>query len=322
MNSHEGLTEAVIGLATEHDPAQLEVMLDSLSNVQLRSLSAALATRIAHNQTTSLPPAQNISSPEHMCNVAIEAAAKTFGTTAEAILSSARAQEICDARAVAMTAARANGLSLAKIAEHFDKDHGSVIHAVRRTTDRPRLAAAASSIAEDITSRYQQITEERPALRLVGSEPESAAGAPKPAAQDVTVVGAAIEAAAWTFETDPQLLRGPDRTRPVADARAVAMTAARINGLSLPKIAAEFGDRHHTVVLQATRRIEKTAPLRELAERIAKDIPKAENPSTAASPHRATPAQRTTRTPARGQQADRAAAALAPASQPALAPRR
>lgn len=329
---HDGITEAVIGLAADHDPAQLEVMLESLSNVQLRSLAAALATRIAHEEqpgqpgptAPSLSPASapDISSPAHVCEVAIEAAAKTFGTTPEAVLSPARAQEVSDARAVAMTAARTNGLSLPQIAEHFGRDHSSVIHAVRRTGDRPRLAAAASVIAEDITNRYQQVTEERPALRLV-RDPETTADAHQPTSQDLTLVVAAIDAAARKFGTDPELLRGPDRTRMVADARAVAMTAARINGLSLPKIAAEFGDRHHTVVLQATRRIETTPPLRDLAEQIAKDIPKAQQSNAGGGARRVdTREEQVTTTPARGQQADRAASALSPAAQPALAPRR
>jgi len=332
----DGITEAVIGLAGEHDPAQLEVMLDSLSNVQLRALAAILATRLAHDgsriPTTAtaeqVTPAQDLSSPAHVCEVAIEAAAKTFGTTPEAVLSAARAQEVSDARAVAMTAARTNGLSLHQIAEHFGgRDHTSVIHAVRRTGDRPRLAAAASAIAEDITSRYQQVTEERPALRLVRDREDLAAeraAERQPTAADLTMVGSAIAAAAKTFGTDPETLRGPDRTRMVADARAVAMTAARMNGMSLPKIAAEFGDRHHTVVLQATRRIEKTPPLRELAERIAKDIPKAETTSTSVGAGRRTPPvdEQVTTSPSRGQQADRAAAALNPASQPSAAPRR
>jgi hypothetical protein len=252
MNAqHDGITEAVVGLATEHDPAQLEVILESLSNVQLRSLAASLATQIARDQepghtppaTPSVTPtAQDISSPAHLCNVAIEAAARTFGTTPEAVLSPARAQEVADARAVAMTAARTNGLSLPQIAEQFGKDHSSVIHAIRRTGDRPRLAAAASAIAEDITSRCRQVTEARPALRLI-RDPE-----------------ATTAAQAHPEGPDPERLRGPDRTRMVADARAVAMTAARIKGLSLPKIAAEFDDRHHTVVLHSTRRVEKTRP--------------------------------------------------------------
>jgi chromosomal replication initiation ATPase DnaA len=315
----DGIAEAVIGLAAAHDPDQLGVLLESLSNVQLRSLAASLATRIAHEQQ----PAQDISAPEHVCGVAIEAAAKTFGTTPEAVLSAARAQEVCDARAVAMSAARANGLSLPKIAVQFGKDHGSVIHAINRAADRPRLAAAAATIAEDITGRYRQVTAERPPLRLV-REQETAPQQATPA--DLTLVGAAIHAAARTFGTNPNALRGTDRTRTVADARAVAMTAARLSGLSLPKIAAEFGGRDHTVVLHAIRRIQKTPPLREIAERIAKELPAAESPGEDRRARRTTPSEQVAEqvgtTPARGEHADRQAVALAAAVQPNLGPRR
>ena len=85
-------------------------------------------------------------------------------------------------------------------------------------------------------------------------------------------------AAAVAFDTTPEVLLGADRSRAVADARAVAMTAARIHGRSLPTIARHF-DRDHTTVLQATRRIEKTPPLRDLAAKIAAELP--EGPAAA-----------------------------------------
>ncbi|MGY2872862.1 hypothetical protein ACVW00_000052 [Marmoricola sp. URHA0025 HA25] len=313
MNAqHDGITEAVVGLAAEHDPAQLEIMLESLSNVQLRSLAAALATQIARDQEVGqappappsvTPTAQGISSAAHLCNVAIEAAAKMLGTTPEA-------------------AARTNGLTLPQIAEHFGRDDSSVIHAIRRTGERPRLAAAASVIAEDITSRYQQVIEERPGLRLI-RDPETTSAAHKPIPQDLTVVAAAIEAAARKFGTHLELVRGPDRTRMVADARAVAMTAARIKGLSLPKIAADFDDRHHAVVLHSTRRVEKTPPLRELTEQIAKDIPKAAPSGTGGDVRHAVMLDgQVTTTPARGQQANRAVAGTVAVTQSAVAPPR
>lgn len=330
----DGVTEAVIGLAAAHDPAQLEVLLESLSNAQLRSLAASLAARVATEQQ----PRKSLSAPEQVCEVAVAAAAKTFGTTPEAVLSPARAQEVSDARAVAMTAARANGLSVPKIAEYFGKDHASVLHALKRTAERPRLTAEAASIADDITSRYQKVTQERPALRLVRdskadpkvdqkADPKPGRGQATPA--EVTRAGAAIEAAAKTFKTTPEALRGPKRTRTLSDARAVAMTAARYTGISLPKIAAEFGGRDHTTVLHATRRIEKTPPLREIAERIAKYLPAAEDPGTSQPASRLAgrlaqspgPGERVKTSPARGQLADRQAA-VAAATQPVLAPRR
>ena len=50
------------------------------------------------------------------------------------------------------------------------------------------------------------------------------------------------------------------------------MTAARIQGHSLPAIARHL-DRDHTTVLSATRRIEKTPPLRDLAAQITAELP-------------------------------------------------
>jgi len=82
----------------------------------------------------------------------------------------------------------------------------------------------------------------------------------------------AVVAAADAFGTTPEVLLGADRSRAAADARAVAMTAARIHGHSLPTIARHF-DRDHTTVLHATRRIEKTPPLRDLAAKIAAELP-------------------------------------------------
>lgn len=55
---------------------------------------------------------------------------------------------------------------------------------------------------------------------------------------------------------------------------------------SLPAIARHF-DRDHTTVLSATRRIEKTPPLRDLAAKIAADLPSsqpaASEPATSSS---------------------------------------
>lgn len=93
-----------------------------------------------------------------------------------------------------------------------------------------------------------------------------------PATGPAAVCELAINAAAPMFGTTPEVLLGADRSRAAADARAVAMTAARIHGHSLPTIARHF-DRDHTTVLHATRRIEKTPPLRDLAVKIAAELP-------------------------------------------------
>lgn len=162
-----------------------------------------------------------------------------------------------------MTAARENGLSLPAIAAEFGKDHGSVIHAVRRTQQRPRLADAAARVTQHVNDRYTE--------RLPHPAAAAAAAVPESTFEPHDLVDHAVVAAAQAFATTPETLIGVDRTRAAADARGVAMTAARMRGQSLPQIARHF-DRDHTTVLHATRRIEKTPPLRDLAARIAGEL--------------------------------------------------
>jgi chromosomal replication initiation ATPase DnaA len=188
-----------------------------------------------------------------------------FGTTPEAVLSAERSRPVSDARAVAMTAAREVGLSLPVIAEQFSKDHGSVIHAVRRTAERPRLADAAARVSEQVNDRYTARLS-RPEAAVVSLHQDPPASTFEPDGP----VEQAVVAAAEAFGTTPEVLLGTDRNRAAADPRAVAMTAARIHGHSLPTIARHF-DRDHTV-LHATRRIEKTPPLRDLSAKIAAEL--------------------------------------------------
>lgn len=124
-------------------------LIGPLDADQLRSLVTVLAVQV--DQTMPSAPATG---PAAVCELAINAAAPMFGTTPEAILSAERSRPVSDARAVAMTAAREVGLTLPAIAEHFNKDHGSVIHAVRRTAERPRLADAAARVSECVNDRY------------------------------------------------------------------------------------------------------------------------------------------------------------------------
>ncbi len=50
---------------------------------------------------------------------------------------------------------------------------------------------------------------------------------------------------------------GRERTHRIAMARAMAMWLAREKGYSTTRIGLEFGDRHHTTVMGATRRINR-----------------------------------------------------------------
>ena len=243
----------------QHD--QVADLIAPLDADQLRSLVAVLAVQV--DQTMPSAPATG---PAAVCELAINAAAPMFGTTPEAILSAERSRAVSDARAVAMTAAREVGLSLPAIAEHFNKDHGSVIHAVRRTAERPRLADAAARVSEHGNDRYTARLP-RPEATVVSLHQDPPASTFEP---DGPVEHAV--AAAEAFGTTPEVLLGTDRSRAAADARAVAMTTARIHGHSLPTISRHF-DRDHTTVLHATRRIEKTPPLRDLAAKIAGELP-------------------------------------------------
>jgi|GEM_PF-4974197 len=243
----------------QHD--QVADLIAPLDAEQLRSLVTVLAVQVDQSA-----PASSATGPAAVCELAINAAAPMFGTTSDAILSAERSRPVSDARAVAMTAAREAGLSLPAIAEHFNKDHGSVIHAVRRTGERPRLADAAARVSEHVNSRYT--------ARLPRAE-ENVVNLHQPAPSTFEPDGPvehAVVAAATAFNTTPEVLLGADRSRVAADARAVAMTAARLHGHSLPTIARHF-ERDHTTVLQATRRIENTPPLRDLAAKIAADLP-------------------------------------------------
>lgn len=259
------LADLVLDAAGRGQHDQVADLIAPLDSDQLRSLVSVLAVQAM--------PAAPATGPAAVCKLAINAAAPMFGTTPEAILSAERSRPVSDARAVAMTAAREVGLSLPAIAEHFNKDHGSVIHAVRRTAERPRLADAAARVSEHVNDRYTARLP-RPEATVVSLHQDPPTSIFEPDGP----VGHAVVAAAEAFSTTPEVLLGTDRSRAAADARAVAMTAARIHGHSLPTIARHF-DRDHTTVLHATRRIEKTPPLRDLAAKTAAELP--EEPAAA-----------------------------------------
>ena len=259
------LAATVLAAAGRGDCAAIAELTAPLDVDQLRTLVATLAV-----QVDQVMPDDVASGPAAVCELAINASAPLFGLTPKD-RSPQRSRPISDARAVGMTAARENGLSLPSIAEEFGKDHGSVIHAVRRTQQRPRLADAAARVTQHVNDRY---TERLP--RPLATAPADAAGAaatpvPESAFEPRDLVDHAVVAAARAFATTPETLVGADRTRAAADARGVAMTAARMRGQSLPQIARHF-DRDHTTVLHAIRRIEKSPPLRDLAAKIASEL--------------------------------------------------
>jgi hypothetical protein len=256
------LAGLILNAAGRGQHNQVADLIAPLDADQLRSLVTVLAVQV--DQTMPSAPATG---PAAVCELAINAAAPMFGTTPEAILSAERSRPVSDARAVAMTAAREVGLSIPSIAEHFNKDHGSVIHAVRRTAERPRLADAAARVSQHVNDRYTaRLPHADPPVPSLHQDPPASTFEPDGPVEH------AVVAAAKTFGTTPDVLLGTDRSRAATDARAVAMTAARIHGRSLPTIARHF-DRDHTTVLHAIRRIQKTPPLRDLAATIATELP-------------------------------------------------
>lgn len=279
------LAATVLAAAGRGDRAAIAELTAPLDVDQLRTLVATVAVQVAQ-----VMPDEAASGPAAVCELAINAAAPLFGVTPEEIRSPQRSRPISDARAVAMTAARETGLSLPSIAEEFGKDHGSVIHAVRRTQQRRRLADAAARVTQHVNDRYTERLPRPDAPAPAGAAQAALTPVPESALEPRDLVDHAVVAAAQAFATTPETLIGSDRTRAAADARGVAMTAARIRGQSLLQIARHF-DRDHTTVLHATRRIEKTPPLRDLAAKIASEL--AEEPAEAGKNTRASAGQET-----------------------------
>ena len=74
-------------------------------------------------------------------------------------------------------------------------------------------------------------------------------------------------AAPQSFGTTRDAVLSADRHRAVTDARAVAMTAARRGGLTLPAIAAYFG-KDHTSVMYAQNKVANNPRLNAVCSRI------------------------------------------------------
>ena len=77
----------------------------------------------------------------------------------------------------------------------------------------------------------------------------------------------AIATAAQSFGTTRDAVLSADRHRAVTDARAVAMTAARRGGLTLPAIATYFG-KDHTSVMYAQNKVANNPRLSAVCSRI------------------------------------------------------
>jgi hypothetical protein len=77
----------------------------------------------------------------------------------------------------------------------------------------------------------------------------------------------AVATAAQSFGTTRDAVLSADRHRAVTDARAVAMTAARGGGMTLPAIASYFG-KDHTTVMYAQNKVANNPRLNAVCTRI------------------------------------------------------
>lgn len=81
------------------------------------------------------------------------------------------------------------------------------------------------------------------------------------------IVDHIVTAAAATFMVAPEAILGADRHRHILDARAVAMAACRLAGLTSPFIGHRFG-KDHSTVLHAAGKVGEDARLRRITNRI------------------------------------------------------
>ena len=81
---------------------------------------------------------------------------------------------------------------------------------------------------------------------------------------------------ARTYNTTPEMLRGPSRSAAVSTARKVSMHVIReVTGMSMEDIGSEFGRDHSTVVYSLkdmNKQLEKDVRLRETVEDIIKNV--------------------------------------------------
>lgn len=124
-----------------------------------------------------------------------------------------------------------------------------------------QAAAFAALVAEDNQAAISYTLEQMSAdqLRSLALALATQVNAAETASGEVADVGPdglcaiAVASAAQAFGTTRDAVLSADRHRAVTDARAVAMTAARRGGLTLPAIGAYFGKDHTTVMYSLTK---------------------------------------------------------------------
>ena len=138
---------------------------------------------------------------------------------------------------------------VAAVADHDPDRVGRILHAM----SRQNLYAMAVILAANVAP-------EAPLGRKAGL----------PIAPE-TMCDLAIGLASGLFDTTPDAVLGLSRARNVLDARASAMAACRLVGLSSTFVGDHF-DRDHTTVLHAAGRVGEDARLRRIANSIARQV--------------------------------------------------
>lgn len=91
---------------------------------------------------------------------------------------------------------------------------------------------------------------------------------PSERTQTDDLAAASVRIAARMFGTDPMLILSTSKRRHVTDARAAAMYACKLLGMSSPAIGARF-NRDHSTVVYAWARVGETERLRNAGQQIA-----------------------------------------------------
>jgi hypothetical protein len=152
---------AFAALVAQDNQSAITSTLEQMNAEQLRSLAIAPATQVNTAETAAGDTVTGEVfdvGPDGICAIAVATAARSFGTSREAVLSADRHRAVTDARAVAMAAARRGGMTLPAIGAFFGKDHTTVMHAQNKVAASPRLNAVCTRIVDRLEERYARPT--------------------------------------------------------------------------------------------------------------------------------------------------------------------
>lgn len=131
---------------TDYDPIAVAEVLTRLDVEQLYGLAVLLAAHVDVTMPLDAP-----AETKRIRRVAVAGASRALGVPEHQILSRAQDRKTARARAVAVTVARRAGLTVTQVAQAFDRDHSTVLSAVR-TVDRDQvLSALADHISDRLT---------------------------------------------------------------------------------------------------------------------------------------------------------------------------